>query len=111
MYLKINYDIVSLIGAMTYCKKHKKLFNNVSKYLNKGGVFIFTQRTDLWDMLDFNQKLIDICKLLNADRFIVKPNTESYHPKQFFEQIVTMENSNPQIKLEAQRRIQRDFSE
>ena len=32
-----------------------------------------------------NQKLVDICKLLNADSFIVKPNTESYHPKEFFE--------------------------
>jgi len=36
---------------------------------------------------------------------------EKQKSKQFFEQIVTMENSNPQIKLEAQRRIQRDFSE
>ena len=31
-----------------------------------------------------NQKLVDICKLLGADRFLVKPNTESYHPKAFF---------------------------
>ena len=36
---------------------------------------------------------------------------EKQKSKQFFEQIVTMQNSNPQIKLEAQRRIQRDFSE
>ena len=32
-----------------------------------------------------NQKLVDICKLLGADSFIVKPNTEDYHPKEFFE--------------------------
>ena len=31
--------------------------------------------------------------------------------KEFFEKIITLENSNPQIKLEAQKRIQRDFSE
>ena len=78
MYLKINYDIVSLIGAMTYCKKYKKLFNNVSKYLNKGGFFIFTQRTDLWDKLDFNQKLIDISKNYNL---IYKSKPIDYLPK------------------------------
>ena len=33
-----------------------------------------------------NQKIVDICKLLGADSFIVKPNTESYHPKAFFEE-------------------------
>ena len=32
-----------------------------------------------------DQKLVDICKLLGADSFIVKPNTEDYHPKEFFE--------------------------
>jgi len=32
-----------------------------------------------------NQKLVDICNLLNADSFIVKPDTEDYHPKEFFE--------------------------
>lgn len=31
-----------------------------------------------------NQKLVDLCKLFNANRFIVKPNTEHYHPKEFF---------------------------
>ena len=36
---------------------------------------------------------------------------EKQKSKQFFEEIVTMENSNPKIKLEAQRKIQRDFSE
>lgn len=35
-----------------------------------------------------NQKLVDICKLLGADSFLVKPNTESYHPKAFFEKQV-----------------------
>ena len=33
-----------------------------------------------------NQKLVDICKLLGADRFLVKPNTESYHPEAFFKE-------------------------
>ena len=36
---------------------------------------------------------------------------EKQKSKQFFEKIMEMENSNPKIKLEAQKRIQRDFSE
>ena len=31
--------------------------------------------------------------------------------KEFFEKILILENGNPDIKIEAQRRIQRDFSE
>jgi len=33
-----------------------------------------------------NQKLVSICKELGADRFLVKPNTESYHPEAFFKE-------------------------
>ena len=62
MILRHNYDIVSLIGAMTYCKKHKKLFDNVFKYLKKKGFFIFTQRIDLWNKFSFDKKLNDISK-------------------------------------------------
>ena len=55
---KINsrneYDLVSLIGAMTYCANHICLFNLVNDYLIKGGLFIFTQRTDLWDRFNFD---------------------------------------------------------
>ena len=55
---KINsrneYDLVSLIGAMTYCADHICLFNLVNDYLIKGGLFIFTQRTDLWDRFNFD---------------------------------------------------------
>ncbi len=31
-----------------------------------------------------NQKIVEICKHLGVDSFLVKPNTESYHPKAFF---------------------------
>jgi hypothetical protein len=31
-----------------------------------------------------NEKLIKICKILSADKFIVKPGTDSYHPPQIF---------------------------
>jgi hypothetical protein len=32
-----------------------------------------------------NDKLVNMCKKLGADKFIVKPNTENYHPKNVFE--------------------------
>ncbi len=36
---------------------------------------------------------------------------EKQKSKEFFEKILILENSNPEIKIEAQKRIQRDFSE
>ena len=46
---------------------------------------------------------------LLAEYFFSK--NEKQKAKEFFEKILTLENGNPQIKLEAQKRIQRDFSE
>ena len=46
---------------------------------------------------------------LMAEYFLSK--NEKQKSKEFFEKIIILENSNPQIKLEAQKRIQRDFSE
>ena len=46
---------------------------------------------------------------LLAEYFFSK--NEKQKAKEFFEKIITLENSNPQIKVEAQKRIQRDFSE
>ena len=37
-------------------------------------------------------------------------NSEMKKSKEFFEKIVKLKDSNPQIKLEAQKRLQRDFS-
>ncbi len=54
-----KYDIVSLIGAMTYCQNHLLLFDLVSDYLSKKGYFIFTQRVDIWEKLNFNKILKD----------------------------------------------------
>ncbi len=55
--IKTRYDIVSLIGAMTYCQNHKLLFKLVSSYLKKKGFFIFTQRIDLWKEFNFDNLL------------------------------------------------------
>ena len=52
-----KYNVVSLIGAMTYCKNHQSLFKLVSYYLSKNGYFIFTHRVDLWRKLNFNNVL------------------------------------------------------
>ena len=46
---------------------------------------------------------------LMAEYFLSK--NEKQKSKEFFQKILILENSNPQIKLEAQKRIQRDFSE
>ena len=57
-----KYTVVSLIGAMTYCKNHQSLFKLVSYYLSKNGYFIFTHRVDLWKKLKFDnilEKLTD----------------------------------------------------
>ena len=57
-----KYNVVSLIGAMTYCKNHQSLFKLVSYYLSKNGYLIFTQRVDLWRELKFDnilEKLTD----------------------------------------------------
>ena len=49
-----KYDSVSMIGSMTYCKKHMTLFCLILNYLKKNGIFIFTHRTDLWERQNFD---------------------------------------------------------
>ena len=44
---------------------------------------------------------------LMAEYYFAK--NEKQKSKEFFEKILEMENSNPQIKIEAQKRLQRDF--
>ena len=39
--LSQKYDSVSMIGSMTYCKNPKLLFQLVSDYLKKNGIFFF----------------------------------------------------------------------
>ena len=55
--IKNKYNVVSLIGAMTYCDNHQLLFKLVSYYLSKNGYFIFTHRLDLWRQLKFDNIL------------------------------------------------------
>ena len=78
---KINiinkYNIVSLIGAMTYCENHQSLFNLVSYYLDTKGYFIFTQREDLWKDLNFD----NVLKSRSDFGLIYKSRPLNYLPK------------------------------
>ena len=66
---KIKFDLISLIGSMTYCKNFDKLFDNVNKNIKEKGFVIFTHRTDLWKQQDFlrilkkHQKTLKIIKI------------------------------------------------
>ena len=75
--VKSKYNIVSLIGAMTYCKDHQQLFQNVSSYLADKGYFIFTHRVDLWEKFDFD-KIIQDNSLF---RLLYKSRPLNYLPK------------------------------
>ena len=72
-----KYNIVSLIGAMTYCENHQSLFNLVSNYLDRKGYFIFTQREDLWKNLNFD----NILKSRSDFGLVYKSRPLNYLPK------------------------------
>ncbi len=66
---KIKFDLISLIGSMTYCKNFDKLFDNVNKNIKEKGFVLFTHRIDLWEKQDFlsilkkYQKTLKIIKI------------------------------------------------
>ena len=72
-----KYNIVSLIGAMTYCENHQSLFNLVSYYLDTKGYFLFTQREDLWKDLNFD----NVLKSRSDFSLIYKSRPLNYLPK------------------------------
>ncbi len=69
---RIKFDLVSLIGAMTYCNNFEKLFSNVSFYLVKGGFFIFSHRIDLWKKQKFDKKIDNLSKYFKI-QYISRP--------------------------------------
>jgi len=50
---KTKFDLISLIGSMTYCKNFEKLFANIIMNIKKTGFVLFTHRVDLWEKQDF----------------------------------------------------------
>ena len=73
-----KYNIVSLIGAMTYCDNYSVLFDNVHFYLIKKGYFIFTHRTDLWIKSNFDKF---ISNYLKKFKIIYKSRPLDYLPQ------------------------------
>ena len=67
-YQKIKFDLISLIGSMTYCKNFDKLFLNINNNIKENGFFIFTHRVDLWEKQNFS----NILKKLNNSLKIIK---------------------------------------
>ncbi len=71
---KTKFQLVSMIGSMTYCVNHNKLFSNIKYYLSKNGHFIFTHRIDLWE----KQKFGNILEKQKGD-FIIKYISRKYN--------------------------------
>ena len=72
IYYKSEFDLVSMIGAMTYCNNFNKLFSNIKFYLSRKGYFIFSHRVDLWEKQEF-YKILDNLKIDFKVNFISKP--------------------------------------
>ena len=72
-----KFDLVSMIGAMTYCKNFDKLFSNINFYLSKNGYFIFSHRTDLWKKQKFDS-ILEKNKSYFKVKFISRP--QNYLP-------------------------------
>ena len=68
-HFKVKFDLISLIGSMTYCKNFEKLFANININIKKKGFVLFTHRVDLWKEQDFisilkkHQKSLKIRKI------------------------------------------------
>ena len=66
---KVKFDLITLIGSMTYCKNFDKLFANINKNIKKKGFVLFTHRVDLWKQQNFisilkkHQKTLKITKI------------------------------------------------
>ena len=73
---KLKFDLISLIGSMTYCKNFDKLFANINKNIKEKGFVIFTHRTDLWKQQDFlrilkkHQKTLKIIKISRSLNYL-----------------------------------------
>ena len=75
---KKKFEIISLVGAMTYCKKFDKLFSNVQFYLLNKGYFVFSHRIDLWEKQNFDIILSNLSKTFDL---VYKSNPNNYLPK------------------------------
>ena len=79
-HFKVKFDLISLIGSMTYCKNFDKLFANIDKNIKKKGFILFTHRVDLWKQQDF----ISILKKHQKTLKIRKISRRYYNPNYNF---------------------------
>ena len=106
---KINKLFDNIINNVKLDKEIKNLL------IYKKGLYNsdFVNENDLLQILNpiINSESIWKSHALHllAEYFFSK--NEKQKSKEFFEKIIILENSNPKIKLEAQKRIQRDLSE
>ncbi len=68
----LKFQLVSIIGAMTYCKDFDRIFENVNSYLLKDGYFLFSHRIDLWKKQNFDSILKKSQTKFNI-KFISRP--------------------------------------
>ena len=84
---KLKFDLISLIGSMTYCKNFDKLFANINKNIKEKGFVIFSHRTDLWKKQDFlgilkkHQKTLKIIKVSRPLNYLPLNNDFKYKIK------------------------------
>jgi hypothetical protein len=94
--IEMNYSKARYFGGLApllekiYAQSWEKLGDlNVALielFKNYLGLRVSTHRSsELSIPGEGNEKLVRMCQKLGADKFIVKPNTEGYHPKSFFE--------------------------
>ena len=79
------------------CDPLKEIYSNDWEYLSDLNIALIEKFISFFNLTiethkssDFkikssgDDKLVELCKILKCDRFIVKPNTEHYHPSSFF---------------------------
>ena len=64
---KTKFELVSMIGAMTYCKNFKRFFSHIKYYLLQNGYFVFSHRLDLWE----KQNFIEVLNIHKSDLKII----------------------------------------
>ena len=69
---KLKFNLVTMVGSMTYCKNFENYFVMSNFYLAKKGHFIFSHRLDLWKKQNFDLVLINLSKSFKI-KYISRP--------------------------------------
>lgn len=84
------HDFGNLLYTRIYSKEWEflgklniEILELIRKYLSIPTTCVTSSTLNI--NLKNNDKLVEMCKLLGANKFLVKPGTNNYHPKDFFE--------------------------